>query len=67
MILAQWIKNWPVMQETQETWFNPSAGRRKWQSIPIFLPEKSHRGTCWATVRGVPKGQTQLSDQALIT
>jgi len=55
------------MQETQETWFNPSDGRRKWQSIPVFLPEKSHRGTLWAVVLGVPESQTQLGDKVLIT
>ena len=30
------VKNLPAMQERQEMW------RRKWQSTPVFLPEKSH-------------------------
>ena len=33
---------------------------RKWQSTPVYLPEKPHRGACWAIVHGVAKSQTQL-------
>ena len=37
--------------------------RKKWQHIPVFLPGKSmDRGAWWATVLGVAKGPTQLSD-----
>ena len=40
------IKNLPAVQETQERWV-PSLVRktpwkRKWQSIPVFLPGKFH-------------------------
>ena len=49
--MAQWVKNPPAMQETQETpetwvqvqslgWENPR--RRKWQPTPLFLPGKFH-------------------------
>ena len=42
-MVAQTVKNLPAMQETG---FNPWVGkmpwRRKWQSIPVFLPGKSH-------------------------
>ena len=44
--MAQWIKDPPAMQETQETWVQSLGGkvpqRRKWQSTPVFLPEKFH-------------------------
>ena len=47
--------------------FDPSVGkipgRRKWQLTPIFLPENSmDRGAWRATVHGVPKSQTRLSN-----
>ena len=45
-LMAQWVKNPPAMQETQEIWFNPWVGkipwRRKWQPTPVFLPGKFH-------------------------
>ena len=41
--LAQTVKNPPAMREI---WFDPWVRkipwRRKWQSTPLFLPEKSH-------------------------
>ena len=37
--------------------------RREWQPSPVFLPgEFMDRGAWWATVHGVAKSQTQLSD-----
>ena len=37
--------------------------RREWQPTPVFLPGESHgRGAWCATVHGVTKSQTQLSD-----
>ena len=36
--------------------------RRKWQLTPVFLPGKSH-GAWQATVHGVTKSRTRLSDQ----
>ena len=45
-LMAQLVKNRPVMQETQEIWFNPWVGeipwRRKWQPTAVFLPGKFH-------------------------
>ena len=44
---AQWVKNLPVMKETQETrvqslsW-EVSPWRRKWHPTPVLLPEKFH-------------------------
>ena len=48
--------------------FNPCIGnipwRREWQPTPVFLPGKSHGQRTWqATVPGVAKSQTQLSDK----
>ena len=42
--------------------------RRKWQSIPVFLPGESHgeRGALQATVHRVPKRQTQLKWLSLL-
>ena len=44
--MAQWVKNWPAVQETQETRFDPWVGnipwRRAWQFTPIPLPGESH-------------------------
>ena len=39
--MAQWVKNLPAVQETQETWVGNISGRRK-MATPVFLPEKSH-------------------------
>ena len=37
--------------------------RRKWQPTQVFLPGKFHgQGGWWATVHGVAKSWTQLSD-----
>jgi hypothetical protein len=44
--LPRWLggKESTPMQETQETWFNPSVKKipwkRKWQPLPVFLPGK---------------------------
>ena len=56
-------------------WYNPPASAKdpglslggedplEKQPTPVFLPGKSHgRGAWWATVHGVPKSQTRLSD-----
>ena len=43
--MAQWVKNPPAMQETQEMqvlWTGKMPWRRKWQPTPVFLPGKSH-------------------------
>ena len=58
------------MQETQEKHVL-SLGQEdpleeKWQPIPVFLPENSmDRGAWWATVRGVSKNWTRLSQTQL--
>ena len=44
--MAQWVKDLPTMQETQETGFDSWVGkipwRRAWQPTPISLPGESH-------------------------
>ena len=46
-----------------DSWVKNILGRRKWQCIPVFLPEKSHEQRAWqATVHEVEKSKTQLSD-----
>ena len=61
-LVAQMVKNPPAMQET------PLGGmipwRRAWQPTPVFLPGDTPmgRGAWWATVHGVTKSWTQLSD-----
>ena len=51
--------------------FDPLVGkipwRRKWQSTPVFLPGEFHgHMSLMATVHGVAKSQTRLSDYFLI-
>ena len=40
-LVVQLVKNLPAMQET---WVRKIPWRRKWQPIPVFLPEESHGG-----------------------
>ena len=46
------------------SWVGKIPRRRKWQPTPVFLPWRIplDRGAWWATVHGVVKSQTQLSD-----
>ena len=46
-----------------DPWLGKIPWRRKWQPTPLFLPGKSHGQRAWqATVHGVTKSWTQLSD-----
>ena len=59
--MAQWVKNLPAMQETQEThvrslgWEDPlEEGMATYSSVLAWrIP--SDRGAWWATVHGVAK------------
>ena len=57
--MTQWVKNLPVMQETQEMWAQSLSHEdtleKKWQPTPVFLPGESHGQRSL-------KSQTQLSD-----
>ena len=56
------VKNPLASVEMEETKFGPWVGkiswRRKWQSTPVFLPEKSHRQR--SLVGYSPWGHTEL-------
>ena len=43
-----------------DPWVKKIPWKRKWQLTPVFLPGKSHGW--WATIYGVSKSQTPLSD-----
>ena len=43
------------------SWVGKIPWRRKCQPTPVFMPGKSH-GAWWATVPGVAKSRTRLSD-----
>ena len=67
--MAQWVKNLPAMQETQEidTGSIPGLGRSPegGNGSPLecsCLENPTDRGAWWATVQRVPESQTQLSD-----
>ena len=62
--MAQRIKCLPAMQRPGfDSWVGKISWRRKWQPTPVFLPGESHGQKIWrATVHGVAKSQTQLSD-----
>ena len=47
-----------------DPWVGKFPWRRKWQPTPVLLPRKSHgrRSLVQATVHGVPKNRTRLSN-----
>ena len=51
----------------QSLGWEDSPGEGKWQPTPVFLPGESHgrRSLMGATVHGVEKGPTQLSNFTL--
>ena len=65
MLLVQRVKR---LLQCRRPGFHPWVGkipwRRKWQPTPVLLPRKSHgwRSLGQATVHGVTKSQTRLSD-----
>ena len=58
------VKNLPVMQETPvQSLGQDDPLENGMQSTPVFLPGESHGHVAWrATVHGVAKSQTRLSD-----
>ena len=62
--VAQSVNSLPAMWETQVQslgWEDPR--RRERLPTPVFLPGEFHvRGAWWATVHGVTKSWTRLSD-----
>ena len=48
-----------------DSWVGKIPWSRKWQPTPVFLPgDPMDRGAWWATVHGVTKSWTQLSNWA---
>jgi len=45
-----------------DPWVKKLPWRRKWQHTPVFSPGSTDRGTWRATVHGVAKSQTWVSD-----
>ena len=63
--MAQMVKNLPARQETQGLIpeLGSSSGEGNGNSLQYSCPENSMDGEgCQATVHGVPKSQTRLSD-----
>ena len=64
-LVAQMVKNLPAIQETG---FDPWSGRSPGEGNSGYplqyscLENSMDRGTWWATVRGVTKSRTRLSD-----
>ena len=64
-LVVQWLR---IHLPSRRCRFDPRAGkipwRRKWQRTPVFLAWEffMDRGAWWATVHGVTKSQTWLSD-----
>ena len=61
--VAQTVKNLPAMKPGFDLRVGKIPWRREWQPTPVFLPGESHgHGAWWATVHGVAKSLTQLSN-----
>ena len=70
--VAQWVKNPPAMQATQEmetqvqplVWEDP--WRRKWQPTPVLLPggSRGHRSLAGYSPRGCKESDTPEANEA---
>ena len=56
-LVAQMVKNLPAKPETQ---VRPLGW--EWLPTPVFLPGEFHRGAWQATIHGITKSQTLMSD-----
>ena len=63
-LVALLVNDLPAMQATGfDSWVGKIPWRRKWQPTPVFLPGNTmDRGAWWATVHGITKSQTWLSN-----
>ena len=62
-LVAQMVKNLPATQESLVRYMGKFPWGREWLPTPVLLPGHSvDRGAWWATVHGVAKSWTQLSD-----
>ena len=64
--MAQMVKNWPAMKETEVQslgWEDPlEKGMAAHSSVLAWRKNPRDRGACLATVHGVAKSRTQLSN-----
>ena len=63
--VAQMVKNLPAMKETQVQslgWEDPLEEEMATHSSILAMENSTDRGAWWATVHGVTKSWTQLSD-----
>ena len=65
--LSWWLRWYRIQLQCGRPGFDPWVGkipwRRAWQPTPVFLPGESHDRQAWrATVHGVTKSRTQLSN-----
>ena len=62
--MAQTVKNLPKCGRPRfDPWVGKIPWRREWQPTPVFLPGEVHgQRSLTATVHGVAKSRTQLSD-----
>ena len=57
------VKNPPAKAgDGFDPWVRKIPWRREWQPTPVLPGSPMNRGAWWATVRGVAKGRTGLSD-----
>ena len=64
-LVAQMVKNLPAMQETRVRSLGRFPGEGNGNPLQYScLENPMDRGACWATVHGVAKSPTQLSDWA---
>ena len=63
-LVAQRVRHLPAIWQTRfGSWVGKIPWKREWQPTPVFLPENPMDGGAWqATVRGVKKSCTPLSD-----
>ena len=70
-LMAQWVKSLPAMQETQETRVlslsekDPLEEEMATHCSILAWRNPTDRGAWWATVHGVAKSQTGLSDHVV--
>ena len=65
-LVAQWVKNLPKMQETQVRSLNREDPLEKKMVTHCSILASMDGGAWWATVHGVAKSRTRLSDFILL-
>ena len=64
--LPWWLRRWRICLQCRKPWFDPGVGKihckREWHPTSVCLEKSMDREAWWATVHGITKIQTQLSD-----